>query len=220
MKGSVLDFDVTRGVGLVAGDDGARYEFPGMEWKAQGLPTAGTRVDFVGSDGHATGVYRDLNAAQATAGTTNVVDAALGRSRIVAALLAIFLGMFGIHRFYLGQTTMGVIYIVAGIATIGFGFIVTAIIGFIEGILFLVMSDAEFQRRYPPVIQSAFAPTLRVPPEGIQSWTRPNANGPATALAGGLELVEVNRTGDWAQVRASNGWTGWVDRRRLTSLAK
>jgi TM2 domain-containing membrane protein YozV len=145
MKGSVLDFDVSMSSGLIAGDDGARYEFAGIEWKGQGLPIPGTRVDFVGSANTATGVYRD-----ATTSPANTVDAALGRSRIVAALLALFLGTIGIHRFYLGQTKQGIYYILAVVLTFGIGALVTAILGLIEAIQFLSMSDAEFQRRYPP----------------------------------------------------------------------
>jgi len=71
------------------------------------------------------------------------VDAALGRSRVVAALLGIILGGFGIHKFYLGKIGQGIIYLVF------FWTAIPAIIGFIEGILYLTMSDAEFQQRYP-----------------------------------------------------------------------
>jgi len=60
-----------------------------------------------------------------------------------------------------------------------------------------------------------FAPTHTVPVEGLPSWQVPNGTTAATKLAGGLELQLVQRIGDWAQMRASNGWTGWVDVRRL-----
>lgn len=60
-----------------------------------------------------------------------------------------------------------------------------------------------------------FAPTNLVPVEGLPAWQVPNGTTTAVALAGGLELQLVQRIGDWAQVRASNGWTGWVDARRL-----
>jgi RsiW-degrading membrane proteinase PrsW (M82 family) len=62
---------------------------------------------------------------------------------------------------------------------------------------------------------SVFAPTHRVPVEGLPSWQVPNGTTPATALAGTLELQLIQQIGDWAHVRASNGWTGWVDARRL-----
>ena len=56
------------------------------------------------------------------------------KSKIVAALLGIFVGAWGIHRFYLGFTTIGIIQIVVTILTFGVG----ALWGFIEGILILV----------------------------------------------------------------------------------
>lgn len=67
---------------------------------------------------------------------------AKGRNKMAAALLAIFLGGLGVHKFYLGLTNLGIIYFVfcwTGIPLI---------IGFIEGILLLVMSDAEFDQKY------------------------------------------------------------------------
>jgi RsiW-degrading membrane proteinase PrsW (M82 family) len=70
----------------------------------------------------------------------------------------------------------------------------------------------------PQPAQLAFAPTHRVPPEGLASWQAPNPAGPSTLLAGTLPLQVIERVGEWAHVRASNGWTGWVDARRLVQL--
>jgi hypothetical protein len=64
---------------------------------------------------------------------------------------------------------------------------------------------------------AAFAPTHGVPPEGLPSWALPDPSGTSTPLAAGLDLEVVQRVGDWAQVRASNSWTGWVDGRRLVA---
>jgi TM2 domain-containing membrane protein YozV len=71
------------------------------------------------------------------------IDAALDRSRVAAGLLGIFAGTFGIHKFYLGKTGQGIVYVIF------FWTFVPAIIGFIEGIWYLTMSEAEFQARYP-----------------------------------------------------------------------
>ena len=69
------------------------------------------------------------------------------KSKLVAGLLALFLGTFGIHNFYLGYTTkaiiqlsVSVVFLVLGCCTVGISCIVTAGIGiwaFVEGILIL-----------------------------------------------------------------------------------
>ena len=43
---------------------------------------------------------------------------------------------------------MGCLYIVAGVVTCGFGFAVTAIIGVVEGLIYLSMTQADFDRKY------------------------------------------------------------------------
>lgn len=55
------------------------------------------------------------------------------KSKLAAGLLGIFLGGFGVHRFYLGYTKMGVIQIIVTLVTCGAG----SLWGFIEGILIL-----------------------------------------------------------------------------------
>jgi TM2 domain-containing membrane protein YozV len=64
------------------------------------------------------------------------------KSKIVAGILGIFLGGFGIHRFYLGYTGIGIIQIIVTIVTCGIGYLW----GFIEGILILtgnINKDAQ-----------------------------------------------------------------------------
>jgi TM2 domain-containing membrane protein YozV len=56
------------------------------------------------------------------------------KSKVVAGILGIVLGGFGIHRFYLGFTTIGILQIVVTLLTCGLG----ALWGFVEGILYLV----------------------------------------------------------------------------------
>lgn len=55
------------------------------------------------------------------------------KSKLAAGLLGIFLGGWGIHRFYLGYTKIGIIQIVVTLVTCGAG----ALWGLIEGILIL-----------------------------------------------------------------------------------
>ncbi|MBO4407418.1 MAG: TM2 domain-containing protein [Clostridia bacterium] len=56
------------------------------------------------------------------------------KSKMTAGLLGIFLGGFGVHRFYLGYTGIGIAQIAVTLCTLGAG----AIWGVIEGILILV----------------------------------------------------------------------------------
>ncbi len=65
-----------------------------------------------------------------------------GKSRIAAALFAIFLGGLGIHKFYLGRVGWGIVYLLFCWTFI------PAIVGFIEGIIYLTMSDEEFIAKY------------------------------------------------------------------------
>ncbi len=67
------------------------------------------------------------------------------KSRMAAGLLAIFLGPFGIHRFYLGYSGLGIAMLMLTFFTCGFGAIATALWGIIEGIIILCggMHDSQ-----------------------------------------------------------------------------
>ncbi|MEH2468983.1 TM2 domain-containing membrane protein YozV/ribosomal protein L40E [Nitrobacteraceae bacterium AZCC 2161] len=67
---------------------------------------------------------------------------ASGRSRVAAAIFAILLGGVGIHKFYLGRIWQGVLYLLFCWT------FVPAVIGLIEGIVYLTMSDADFEMKY------------------------------------------------------------------------
>lgn len=70
------------------------------------------------------------------------------KEKIVAGILAILLGGLGIHKFYLGYTKAGLIMLLVSIISCGIGAPVMEIIGIIEGILYLVKSDEEFDEIY------------------------------------------------------------------------
>ncbi len=64
--------------------------------------------------------------------------------RVIAGVLGIVLGGLGIHRFYLGDITGGILRILITIVTCGLG----SVIGLVEGILYLTKSDEEFYQIY------------------------------------------------------------------------
>ena len=65
------------------------------------------------------------------------------KNRTAAGIFALILGGAGIHKFYLGQTAAGILYLLFCWT------FVPMLIGFVEGVLFLTMSDEEFARKYP-----------------------------------------------------------------------
>lgn len=68
-----------------------------------------------------------------------------GKSRGVAALFAILLGSLGIHYFYMGKPTGGIVFLILTLVSCG---VVPSILGIIQGIMMLGMTNSEFERRY------------------------------------------------------------------------
>lgn len=66
------------------------------------------------------------------------------KSKIAAGLFALFLGGIGVHKFYLGNVSAGVLYLLF------FWTFIPAFIAFIEGIIYLTYhgSDEQFTERY------------------------------------------------------------------------
>jgi TM2 domain-containing membrane protein YozV len=65
--------------------------------------------------------------------------------KIAAGLLAIFLGALGLHKFYLGYTTAGIIMLVVSLLSCG---TIMGVIGIIEGVIYLTRTDEQFVATY------------------------------------------------------------------------
>ena len=82
----------------------------------------------------------------------DVSRAVYSKDHVAAGLLAIFLGVFGIHKFYLGYNQAGFIMlavtIIGGIVSFGLAALVVGVIALIEGIIYLTKSQSEFDRTY------------------------------------------------------------------------
>ncbi|MDU8912653.1 TM2 domain-containing protein [Aestuariicoccus sp. MJ-SS9] len=101
----------------------------------------GLRVDFVINNGQADEILPDIASGPIPA----------HKSKIAAALLALFLGGIGIHKFYLGKSTAGIITLVASFTGIFLLFIpnlLIAIISLIEAVIYLNKSEDEFYDKY------------------------------------------------------------------------
>lgn len=64
------------------------------------------------------------------------------KSKVAAGVLGILLGGLGIHKFYMGKIGMGILYLVFCWTYI------PAIVGFIEGIIYLCSNDENFQLKH------------------------------------------------------------------------
>lgn len=67
-----------------------------------------------------------------------------GKDKIVAGILALLIGSLGIHYFYIGKTTAGIITIILSLVTCGFWSIITLI----QGIIMLTMDQQQFDHKY------------------------------------------------------------------------
>lgn len=154
MEGYVLDYSVQSGTGIILADDGRRFEFAGTEWRDSSFPIRGTRVDFEARDGVAIAIYN--NALPASVFTEDLEPESVytpagtpapgshpalrsGRDKTTAAILAILLGGFGVHKFYLGNWGWGIVHLMFTWTTLPF------FLGFIEGIRYLMLTEAEFE---------------------------------------------------------------------------
>ena len=66
----------------------------------------------------------------------------MNHNKLIAALLAIFLGGLGIHKFYLGKPMQGVLYLLfcwTGIPSV---------VACVEAMIYLFTPDAEFAKKY------------------------------------------------------------------------
>ncbi len=146
MKGQILDFTVQTNSGVISGEDGARYAFAGAEWNGDTPPARGMRVDFDVKDTNAIAVYKALGGS---------IGATESKNKMAAGLLAIFLGGLGIHKFYLGFTGPGLVFLLVNTVgwfvtwmLLGIPNFALAVIALIEGIIYLTKSDEEFEQMY------------------------------------------------------------------------
>jgi TM2 domain-containing membrane protein YozV len=68
--------------------------------------------------------------------------------KLVAGICGILLGALGVHKFILGYTAAGIIMLLVTVVSCTVLAPIPAIIGLIEGIIYLTKSDEEFVRTY------------------------------------------------------------------------
>ncbi|WP_150050313.1 MULTISPECIES: NINE protein [Methylomonas] len=121
MLGHIESYDERCQTGVVKHED-RFYEFHIDHWTSQEAPRVGDDVDFDHENGEVTEI------GPVGAYLTQVKPV---KNHLIAALLGIIGGGFGLHRFYLGFWGLGVTQIAVTVMFGGFGFVW----GFIEGVL-------------------------------------------------------------------------------------
>jgi hypothetical protein len=77
-------------------------------------------------------------------------------------------------------------------------------------------AEPEPEATRPPAAVSGFAPTHLVPVGGIITYAGAEQGGRENGrLDAGLAVQMIDHQGDWAKVLCSNGWSAWVDARKL-----
>ncbi len=132
----------------------------GRQWTGFTSPLAGAMRAASQTQGDATGVV----VADPRTSSPEAPRLPGPKSKRTAALLAIFLGWLGIHRFYLGFTGIGLLMLLLTILSAGLLAPLTAVWGIVEGILIIrgtrsYSHDAHGQALLPPA--SKYPPDLR-----------------------------------------------------------
>jgi TM2 domain-containing membrane protein YozV len=118
------------------------------------------------------------------------------RNKTAAGLFALFLGWAGIHRFYLGQVGLGILYFVLMFFGVSF------VLGIIDAIVFFGMDEQEFNRKYntpkglvPPIYhqrQQGYPPPVNRQ-RGKRMPSPPNMKVPARDLQNPYKVTGIKK---------------------------
>ena len=141
MHGTIIAYEAARGVGLIAPEEGG--------------DTVGFRVEDVDVPKHldvGEAVVYSVEVGDWFANRVAILSAPRAtRSRFIAAFLAIFGGVLGLQKFYLGYHGTGLMILLLVLFFWWLALLpilAAAGLGVIEGIIYLAMSNETFERRY------------------------------------------------------------------------
>lgn len=114
------------------------------------------------------------------------------KDKTSAALLAFFLGSFGVHKFYLGQSGAGIVYLFF------FWTFIPGFVSFIEAIMLLSMSQEAFNARFnPQAVAGGGSPQIQSMVVNVASPTAPDSPPQISASTQGSrdvvqQITELN----------------------------
>ena len=108
-------------------------------------PYCGTSIDKNYISGYINAQHTSINSNQIN-GLFD--DGPSGKNRGLAAILAICLGCFGTHYFYVGKNTAGITFLAITILSCFILGIITQIISTVQGIIILASTEQEFEDKY------------------------------------------------------------------------
>lgn len=73
-----------------------------------------------------------------------------GKQKVVAALLAFFVGPLGVHKFYLGHNTLGIIMLLITVLTCGWGGLITGLWSLYDFVM--ILCDKEVDSNGYPLV--------------------------------------------------------------------
>ena len=110
------------------------------------------------------------------------------RNKYVAAIMALFFGAFGVHKFYLREVGGGIFYVMLMMMSSGaFKIPISGILGIIDAIRLFTMSDQEFNFRYNKGIAIPQKNASRPISTPVKSTSRPVLNRSNPYLKSGIK---------------------------------
>ena len=158
MRGQILAYVADKEMGLIATAEGQRLTFRTTDWMEVIPPERGMAVECVALDAHrASQVQLALPEAVAVPPAPQPL-AQRPKRKPVLTLLALFLGYYGAHRFYMGAWGLGLLQLLGLPVLVGILFALLPPLGvllllgaivftIVEYVRYIWMSDAEFDAK-------------------------------------------------------------------------
>ena len=158
MRGQILAYVADKEMGLIATAEGQRLSFRAADWLEVIAPERGMALECVALDAHRAGQVQLALPEPVVAPPAPPPLAQRPKRKPVLTLLALFLGYYGAHRFYMGAWGWGLLQLL-GLPVLGgilfallppLGTLVLfagVVFTVVESVRYIWMSDTEFDAK-------------------------------------------------------------------------